>query len=128
MALRSPGAVNSKMPQVKRRERLGELGSYNRFDPISGAFDPKGIRKGMPGLLGTHSYDAGFVSGAKETGMHPQMHTVGGPDDPGESAYPELNGPTPVVGFKSYRGSRLLPAVARDGNDGALIGCNRYPC
>ena len=99
-----------------RRARLSELNGYNSFNPISGAFDPKGIRKAMEGLPGAHSYDAGFVSGAKATGMHPQMHTVGGPDDPGEQwRYPNLNGPTPVVAFRAYEGSRLLPAVAKDG-------------
>jgi len=101
--------------EAGRRQRLGELGDYNRFNVISGDFDPGGIRKGMAGLQGTHSYDAGFVTATRPTGMHPQMHTVGGPDDPGESRYPELNGPTPVVSFRPYQGSRLNPAVARDG-------------
>lgn len=99
-----------------RRARLSELNGYNSFNPVSGAFDPKGIRKAMEGLPGAHSYDAGFVSGARATGMHPQMHTIGGPDDPGEQwRYPSLNGPTPLVAFRPYEGSRLLPAVAKDG-------------
>jgi hypothetical protein len=111
-ALQDRGALNA----AGRRQRLAELNGYNGFNLISGVFDPKGIRRAMAGLQGTHSYDAGFVSGAKATGMHPHMHTVGGPDDPGEQArYPELNGPTPLVAFRSYPGSRLLPAVARDG-------------
>lgn len=98
---------------------MAELNGYNKFDLISGAFDRGGIRKGMQGtaLPDTHSYDAGFTSGAKATGMHPHMHTVGGPDDPGEGKYGELNGSQPIIGYSDYTGSRLAPFVARDGKN-----------
>jgi len=69
----------------------------------------------MQGLPDTHTYDACFTSGTKATFMHPQMHTMFGPDDPGVGPYPQLLGPPPISSLRTYKGSRLPMVVAAQG-------------
>lgn len=94
---------------------MSELNDYNRFNVISGAYDLSAQKKGMHGLPDTHTYDACFTSGTKATYMHPQMHTMFGPDDPGVGPYPQLLGPAPISSLRAYKGSRLPKSVAAQG-------------
>lgn len=94
---------------------MSELNDYNKFNVISGAYDLSSQKKGMQGLPDTHTYDACFTSGTKATYMHPQMHTMFGPDDPGVGAYPQLLGPAPISSLRAYKGSRLPKSVAAQG-------------
>lgn len=92
----------------RRRDSLAAHGSYNRFNPISGDYDPAGIRKGMTGTAGQangtgHSYADGFRSGGGSTFMHPQAHTYATASDPTEEVLLSRHALD-----RPYRGSRHI--------------------